>query len=247
MIHQDITEEAQRVIRSADEAGLKLRLLGGVAIRLRSPSAASHPELKRRYPDIDVVGLRAEGRALSRLFGELGYEPNQRFNALHGYKRMIFYGGERHVDVFLDAFEMCHKIDLRHRLLEGYPTLPLADLLITKLQIIEVNSKDVRDTLALLLDHVVGFEEQPDTIDVRYLARLTADDWGLFTTLSDNLAQVGEAAVEILGQKDGARVLARIEQILAAMNQEPKSLRWRLRARIGRRLEWYELPDEVTR
>lgn len=226
---------------------MKLRLLGGIAIWLCSPSAAAHPRLKRDYPDIDFVGLRAQSREISDLFELLGYEPNRRFNALHGYRRLIFYGPLGHVDLFLDRFEMCHTVDLRQRLLEGYLTLPVADLLVTKLQIVELNPKDLRDTLTLLLDHDVGLEESPDLIDLSYLSGLTGADWGLFTTLSDNLARTLEAVPEFLNEEEGQRVTARIRALLDAMEQSPKTVKWHLRAKVGRRVEWYELPEEVAR
>ena len=213
----------------------------------RSPSAATHPRLKRTYPDIDVVGLKAESRRLTQLFVEQGYQPDRRFNALHGYKRMIFHDSERHVDVFLDAFEMCHRIPLRDRLLPGYLALPLADLLMTKLQIVELNAKDLQDILVLLLDHEIDTTEHPDRIDASYLSRLTAADWGLFTTLSDNLARVAETASEFLSVEETERVTTRTHAIVEAMQQAAKTLKWRARASIGRRIEWYELPDEVAR
>jgi hypothetical protein len=178
----------------------------------------------------------------------LGYVPDQRFNALHGRTRMIFYNPDdgSHVDVFLDRFQMCHVLDLRQRLLEGYLSLTLADLLITKLQIVELNEKDMKDILAILLDHETG-SEAPDRLDLDYLAGLTGNDWGLYTTLNDNLVKAKEHLAEFLEENEVNLVVQRVEQILQKMQAAPKSLRWRARAKIGRRVEWFDLPDEVTR
>jgi len=248
MIEKDAKLEVERIIDAGEKAGVRLRVLGGLAIYLSCPSAATHPMLKRSYADIDLVGLEKDGSRLSRLFADLGYIPDQRFNALHGSTRMIFHNPEdgSHVDVFLDRFQMCHKLDLRQRLLPGYVTLPLIDLLITKLQIVELNEKDMKDVLALLLDHGAG-AEAAGQLDLEYLARLCGDDWGLYTTVSDNLLKSKEHLPDYLQGDEIILVESKLEEILQKLQQASKSLRWRARAKIGRRMEWYELPDEVNR
>ncbi|HOG46416.1 MAG TPA: hypothetical protein PLJ35_04920 [Anaerolineae bacterium] len=248
MVETDLKAEGRRVVERGEAAGVRLRLLGGVAIALISPRGASHAQLAREYADIDCVGLHRDARQISDLFAALGYEHDQRFNALHGYKRLIFYDEQgRHADIFLDRFEMCHTLDLKGRLLDGYLTLPAVDLLITKLQIVQLNDKDLRDILALLLDHEIEATEGSGKIDAAYLAGLTSADWGLHTTLSDNLARARDEWPNYLNEAEGQVVAARIEALLVAMERAPKTLAWRLRARIGRRVEWYELPDEVAR
>lgn len=248
MIEKDLILEVKRVIQQAETGGVRLRVLGGLAVYLYSPSADTHPALKRSYADMDLVGLGRQGRQISDLLVGLGYESNKRFNALHGETRLIFYDTEnnRQVDIFLDHFQMCHTLDLRQRLLDGYLSLPLADLLITKLQIRELNAKDLQDTLVLLLDHEPGTGECLEWIDLSYLGRLVRNDWGLFTTLSDNLERARQAAPEYLSTAEAALVQGRIDKILGEMQAAPKSVRWKMRARIGRRMEWYELPEEVN-
>jgi hypothetical protein len=248
MIEKDAKQEVERIIRAGEKASIRLRVLGGLAVYLTCPSAVTHARLKRSYADIDLVGLEKDGSHLGQLFTQLGYEPDQRFNALHGRTRMIFYNPDdgSHVDVFLDRFQMCHILDLRGRLLEGYSSLSLADLLITKLQIVEMNEKDMKDILAILLDHAIG-SEAPDRLDLDYFVRLTGNDWGLFTTLSDNLVRSKEHLAEFLQGNEVDLVDQRVDQILHTMQTAPKSLRWRARAKIGRRVEWYDLPDEVKR
>ena len=249
MIEKDLILEVKRVIQQAETGGVRLRVLGGLGVYLYSPSADTHLALKRSYADMDLVGLGRQGRQINDLFAALGYESNKRFNALHGETRLIFYDTEnnRQVDIFLDRFQMCHTLDLRQRLLDGYFSLPMADLLITKLQIRELNAKDLQDTLVLLLDHEPGTGECLEWIDLSYLGRLVRDDWGLFTTLSDNLERSRQASPEYLSTTEAALVQGRIDKILGEMQAVPKSARWKMRARIGRRMEWYELPEEVNR
>jgi hypothetical protein len=248
MIEKDARQEVERIISAGEKASIRLRVLGGLAVYLTCPSAVTHARLKRSYADIDLAGLEKDGPNLGQLFTHLGYVPYQRFNALHGRTRMIFYNPDdgSHVDVFLDRFQMCHILDLRERLLQGYFSLTLADLLITKLQIVEMNEKDMKDILAILLDHAIG-SEAPDRLDLDYLVRLTGNDWGLYTTLSDNLVRSKEHLAEFLQGNEVDLVEQRVDQILHAMQAAPKSLRWRARARIGRLVEWYDVPDEVKR
>jgi hypothetical protein len=248
MIEKDAKQEVERIIRAGETAGIRLRVLGGLAVYLTCPSAMTHARLKRSYADIDLMGLEKDGSHLGQLFTQLGYAPDQRFNALHGRTRMIFYNPDdgSHVDVFLDKFQMCHILDLRERLLEGYISLTLADLLITKIQIVEMNEKDIKDILAILLDHAIG-SEAPDRLDLDYFIRLTSNDWGLYTTLGDNLVKSKEHLLDYLQGKEVNLVEQRVDQILQTMQTAPKSFRWRARAKIGRRMEWYDLPDEVKR
>lgn len=248
MIEKDAKLEVERIIHAGENAGIRLRVLGGLAIYMTCPSAVIHPRLKRSYADIDLAGFEKEAPGLGQFFTQLGYVPDQRFNALHGRTRMIFYNPDdgSHVDVFLDRFQMCHVLDLRQRLLDGYLSLTLADLLITKLQIVELNEKDMKDILAILLDHETG-SEAPDRLDSDYLAGLTGNDWGLYTTLNDNLVKAKEHLAEFLEENEVNLVVQRVEQILQKMQSAPKSLRWRARAKIGRRVEWFDLPDEVKR
>jgi len=248
MIEKDAKKEAKRIIGSGEQSELRLRVLGGLAVYLTCPSAGSHTRLSRSYADIDLVGLGKDGPRLGAFFTGLGYTPDQRFNALHGLTRMLFHNPEdgSHVDVFLDRFQMCHTLDLRQRLLEGYLSLTLADLLVTKLQIVEMNEKDMKDCLAIFLDHGLG-SESPQAIDRGYLAALTGRDWGLFTTLGDNLAKVKQHMGDYLQSGEIGVVSGRVDELLQAMQAAPKTLAWRARAKIGRRLEWYDLPDEVRR
>jgi len=161
---------------------------------------------------------------------------------------MLFFDEEngRQLDVFVGGFRMCHRIPLGERLEIDPISIPLAELLLTKLQVIELNEKDVRDTLALFDGHPVG-DEDGDTLNGVRVARLCAADWGLWRTIVQNLGVCRDYAERLgLSDADRAAVAQRIDALLERMDAEPKSRAWRLRARIGDRKRWYELPEEVA-
>lgn len=242
-------DEAKRILAEADRRSVLLRLLGGTAILMRCPSAGNPPFERTRAPDIDLAGLRKENAGIKEVFEAVGYAPNQNFNALHGYKQLMFYGpdGDPKVDVFLDEFAMCHRLDLRPRLPRSNTTLPLADLLFTKLQVIQINEKDLKDIAALLLDHEVAKGEQDNAVDVAYLASMGAGDWGIYTTLTDNLAKTRAYVADLPLPADAAeKIVGRIDGIRGILDTAPKTVGWKLRAKIGRRVIWYDLPDEPT-
>jgi hypothetical protein len=220
-----------------------IRLIGGVGIRLKCPSA-SRPPLGRPYKDIDFVGRSGESLKLQDFHAGQGYTPNRRFNALNGHRRLLFddEAHTRQVDILLDTFEMCHRIDFRDRLDLDPETLPVADLLLTKLQVVEANEKDLLDCLALFADHAVT--AGPDGIDARYVARLCARGWGLYRTLKLNRDKVEEYAARLDAPVREA-VLSRLAELYETIEREPKGLAWRLRAKVGDRVKWYELPEEV--
>ena len=244
----DGRDEARRVIALANERGLVLRLLGGLAVALHSPSA-THRGLERSYPDLDFVSAERRGYRLEPAFAELGYEANRSFNLYNGDRRLLFFDDvhQRQVDVFLGVFTMCHTISVVGRLHVEPITLPLAELLLTKLQIVEMNEKDTRDVAALLLDHPLGAIDA-EAINVPRLEVLCSNDWGLWKTVNLSLDKVEKAAVG-LDLETGARdtIVTRVSQLRRALHVAPKTLRWRMRARVGERVKWYDLPEEVRR
>jgi hypothetical protein len=246
----NIREEAERILRAADARALTLRLLGGMAYKLLSPSSREGP-LSRPYPnDLDFAGYARESTALKALFQELGYLPNKRFNALHGRTRLQFIDEVhgRVFDIFLDVFRMCHSLSLKQRLKLFSPTIPPSDLLLTKLQIVRLNEKDVKDALALLKDLELGESDTQTTIDVNHISALCSKDWGLYKTVSTNLAKLADAADGFaLAEGEREKLKSKIRSILARLEAAPKGVRWRLRALLGERLPWYELPEAPVR
>jgi hypothetical protein len=245
VIHQDVVAEGERLLRRAADEGVPLRLLGGVAMRLRAPGELA-PAFRRAYADLDFVTTKkGAGAATSLLRGE-GYDPHVAFNALNGGERLLFFddGHERQVDVFVGAFSMCHKIPLEGRIEVDPVSIPLAELLLTKLQVVQLNEKDVRDVLGLLHDHPVG-REDGDVLNGARVAELCAADWGLWRTITQNLVAC-RAFADVYDVPDRRTLDERLETLLGLIEDEPKSRAWRMRARIGDRKRWYDLPEEVA-
>lgn len=246
LILADPEAEARRILAAAREQSVLVRLLGGLAVRLRCPSARNGP-LRRQPKDIDLVTIPGAEPRVEKLMVSLGYEPHRRFNGMNETRRMYLEpNGDRHIDLFLGEFRMCHTLPLAGRLQVNPDTVPLAELLLTKLQIVELNEKDVQDICAILLDHPV--RDGDDGINGQVLGHLCGADWGLFHTVCLNLDKVvalSEALPLTPAEKGSIRV--RCEQIRATLEAGPKTLRWRLRALVGTRLTWYELPEEVRR
>jgi hypothetical protein len=247
---EDGPAESQRLIEAGAERGVVLRLLGGVAVRLRCPHA-THRSLTRTYADLDFVTPKKQSRAVRDLLTTAGYVADRRFNALHGERRLLLNDEARgrQVDIFLSTFEMCQKLPLEKRLTQHPYTLSPADLLLTKLQIVQLNAKDLQDILALLLDFPpVAHSAHPgDELDVATIAELCARDWAWYTSVNDSLDQAATAAQGLLGADEVGTVVQRIATLKQQLADAPKSLQWRSRALVGRRMAWYELPEEVHR
>lgn len=246
-IQTDVVSEGERLAARAAEQELPLRLLGGVAIRLQARDKL--PAIfVRDYGDIDWVTARGTTRATQGFFEDSGYTPQVRFNALNGKERLMFYDdiNHRRIDVFVGTFRMSHEIPMDDRLQVSPVTIPLAELVMTKLQVAELNEKDVKDALTLFHGYPVG-EGDDSAINRVRIASLCASDWGLWRTLTTNLDTcLRRLEGYDLPVEDKARMAERLEQLADAIEREPKSRKWRLRARIGERKRWYELPEEVT-
>jgi hypothetical protein len=246
-----VEAEGRRLVEVAGESGLPVRLLGGVGVALHNHGPVP-PALERDYGDLDIV---VPAKATKRTIGvltEAGYVGNDRFNALHGAQRMLFYdtANKRQVDVFVGVFAMCHRLNLADRLHLHAQSLDAADLLLTKLQIHEVNRKDLVDAVRLVLTHDVvdigaAAGEFGDVLALDRLRAVTSGDWGWYTTVTDNVVPVRTAASELLDSTEAHLVESRIDRIDASLRTSPKSMRWKARSVVGRKAPWYELPEEV--
>ena len=237
-------QEGMRIADAARAADIALRLTGGVAVAMLCPSASA-PPLARDYADIDAVGPAKQANRMTDFLVSLGYEPDITFNTLHGASRLFFWDGvrERQLDVFLDRVEMCHKLDFSKRLFASAATISLADLLLMKLQVIETNEKDYLDILAILVDQ--AFTGDESGINLSYIASLTAADWGLWRTVTMVAERADHFARELHGFDQRTRVHDQIRRLLHELESSQKSRAWRLRARVGERKRWYQLPEEV--
>jgi len=248
LIEPDIFDETVRLVAAAQEQDVAMRLLGGIAIVMHV-GGLLHPAFKREIQDIDVATPKRGRRSVSEFLATQGYTPNKTFNAMHGASRLLFYDepNERQIDVFVGSSSMCHELPLEERLEVEPVTLPLAELLLTKLQIVKLNKKDAYDIYSLLLTHEVG-ESDSETINSARVTELCAADWGLYRTAQLNFERLRTAfEVPELTGAELQTILDRIRALEEAVERAPKSRKWKLRARVGDRVRWYEDPEEVEK
>jgi hypothetical protein len=246
--------EARRIVDAARDRGVVLRLYGGLAVR-----AHCHviDFCARDYSDVDLIGLHAQQAAIRRLFHDLGFDENLHFTQASRGRQLQFvrpcaHGDEDgrahdddHVDVSLDTFKMDHEIDFSARLeLDDY-TIAVGDQLLTKLQIYRQDEKDARDVLTLLKDLKLADDDAPGTIGLARIAALCADDWGLYHDVRRNLDRA-EALLPgyALADDEERRVRDGLARVRRAIDDAPKSRRWRWRAKVGERLPWHNDVEE---
>jgi hypothetical protein len=246
---QTFESEADRIMETAEKAGVTLRLLGALAFRRRCPKYGRlQDELGRAYTDIDFAGYGREVDAIRSTLSGLGYGEDAGLYVESEGSRLVFENRETglHVDVFLDKLEFSHTIWWKGRLDVDQATIPMAELVLEKMQIAKVNEKDLIDTIMLLLEHPLG-EVDGDTINVRVMAELCAKDWGLWRTTTMNLHKVTQMAetYQELTAEEKDRVRDQVDAIRQRLDGEPKSRKWRWRARVGDRKKWYRDVGEL--
>ncbi|MBI3286643.1 MAG: hypothetical protein HYZ68_01210 [Chloroflexi bacterium] len=244
-----LLQEAQQVLSRAQQEGIVLRVMGGPAVWMRCPRAA-HLTIPPETRDLDLVGYNHQNKRVHNLFQGLGYQPNKRFNAMAGTRadfRERFTHPQKQIliDVFHDSFSMCHRLSLVGRLELDRLTIPLADLLLTKLQVVEMNEKELREVFALLCDHELGDKADPEQIDGGYITRVCSDDWGWYRTVTLNIERCISFANDFLSPDEHRTFLPRILHLYQLIEAAPKSMRWQLRARIGEATRWYQVPEEI--
>jgi hypothetical protein len=239
----DPIAEARRIIELGEADGLVLRALGGVAICLQAPDG--HPRLPRQAKDIDLAAAKGASKRAAKLMVQAGYAADEMFNALRGSRRLLFAdpANGRHLDVFIGEFSMCHDIPMTARLGREPLTVPREELLLSKLQIVELTANDQADIYNLLFHNEVGDEQ--GGISASFIAELCAGDWGLWRTCQLNiergLSGLGDSELE---PGESAVVAGRLERLRERIDAEPKSMKWRIRDRVGDRVKWYAEPEE---
>ncbi|MCL4300607.1 MAG: hypothetical protein KJ077_33025 [Anaerolineae bacterium] len=241
--------EVKRITEAARQGGLMLRLLGSLAFQVHCPQYGFlQAKLGRAYTDIDFAGYAKQAKPISQMLTGLGYTEDREIFVLTEGSRAIFENPANgiHVDVFYEKLDFCHVIRWNGRLEADWPTIPMAEMLLEKMQIVKINEKDLIDTIMLFLEHPLG-DTDAETINMAQVARLCAADWGLWRTTTMNLQKVRQIAETYpqLSSTDKATVARQVETALARLEAEPKPLAWKLRARVGDRIKWYKDVDEV--
>jgi hypothetical protein len=227
---------AKRLIDGGNDRGLALRALGGVGVAFQCPTAM-HPPLARAWKDLDFIAFSGQRRELEDYLDSCGLHGDKEFNALHGRQRLNYVHEEQgyDVDIFIDRLVMCHTLDLSDRLSRHELTLDPADLLLTKLQVVETNERDYLDISAILCDH---------DVDLERIVGLLSREWCWWRTATQVLERTADYARALADFPDRERMLESLKALQDAIESAPKSLGWRMRARIGDRVRWYELPEE---
>jgi hypothetical protein len=265
--HEMMMAEARRIIGSGNERGVILRLTGGLAVR---HYAIDLEFAERDYSDIDLIGLKRQAGDIHDVFDGLGYRENLHVAMSTGNSQRQYFKPQRtleshahmtkrahaaplvsavppsdHVDVFLDAMRMDHQIDFRDRLQINTYAIDPADLFLSKLQIVNLNEKDVHDVITLCKDVYVDFQPHPGVLDLEHVAETCASDWGLYIDVMSNIDTVMERVDDYdLSPRQASRVQRTLELAQDMMTEHSKGLRWRLRSRIGKRLKWYNEVEE---
>ncbi len=241
-------EEATRICTAATDERITVRLAGGLAIQYLTPD---FPPRGGDRQDLDLATQSSDRKPLTRFLTERGYVGDKTFNALYGHKQLYFQSAEtgRSLDVLVDRLHMCHTVEFKDRLGRMPVTLDLSDLLLTKLQIVELNEKDAQDVLYLCSAYPVLEGDEPGTIGLSRIRPLVGTDWGWWRTITLNLDRIialasgdGQRLVPAGGQHDPVEQLGVLSE---AVEAAPKSLRWKARARVGERVRWYEMPEET--
>jgi hypothetical protein len=211
---------------------------------MQAPSET--PVQPRRIGDIDFAIRQGGWRAMADFLKSSGYAGDDMFNALNGARRLLFFdvANNRKLDVFVGEFEMCHSIPIAGRLEKDPMTIPLAELLLTKLQIVQLTERDLRDIYSIAYHHQISTGDGSE-IEGDFIADLCARDWGLWRTCTSTIEQCLSRLPEYgLPTEVSDVIAARLSALLKEIERAPKSSRWKLRSRVGDRVRWYAEPEE---
>ncbi len=245
----EFIEEAKKIIDRTAARGAPLRLIGALAFHLHCPAYNHiHEKWGRIFTDTDFVAKSEHRDLIIEAYAELGYKDNEMITTLYGSDRLVFDNPKTgmHSDIFFDKLDYCHVLPLRDRLDVDELTIPLAELFLEKMQIVQINEKDIVDTLMLLAEHAIGNADN-EVINAPVIAGLLAAEWGFWRTVTGNmekLLQVNEKT-ELFNKDERALIKGRVAQIAKYIEDEPKPFSWKMRNRIGDKVKWYKEVDEL--
>ena len=240
IVPSEALSAATQIINRGEREGVRLRLLGGLAFKALCRSA-QEPGFLRENKDIDLMGRREDTKRIMQIMETLGYRPRVIFNKLNLGKRLIYHDTRngRRVDIFLDEFEMCHKFKFKQTLVAHPLTLSITDLVITKLQVVEMTEKEFKDLAAAFNDYEVTADERG--INGERIVELCSRDWGVYRTFTGSLVRLRGSVGSLNGSSE--KIASEIDELLRKIEDSPKTLSWKLRAKIGESVRWYELPE----
>jgi hypothetical protein len=252
-LHLEFVDEALELVSAAEAKGIRLRILGSVAYRLQCPDYLHlFEETKRALTDVDFGAEKKQNKAIRDFLISRGYVPDEGIymaseGARHAY---LHEKTQLNVDVFADELNFCHRIPFKGRLEIDSPTICTTDLLLEKMQIVEINLKDFKDTIVLMLAHPLSHQQAGHkSIDTAYIVDLMRQDWGFYYTFTTNLRRTLDYLTEFpsLRPEEADLIRARITELLRQIEDAPKTLGWKVRAAIGTRKRWYQEVSEKGR
>ena len=245
-LNLEFVDEGLRLVREAEERKIKLRILGSAAYRIQCPENLNlFDNMNRVLTDVDFAGLKSQNQKIRDFLIEQGYIPDEGvYVASEGSRHIYVHPKSKlNVDVFADELYFCHRIPFKDRLDIDPLTISTTDLLLEKMQIVEINLKDYKDTLVLMLEHPLGSSSDSNKhIDVRYICNMMAQDWGFYHTFTTNLKRVPDYIAEfptITGEQ-GNIIRSRVNDLMGRLEDAPKSMKWKIRSKVGTRTIWYQ-------
>ncbi|MDK2464744.1 MAG: hypothetical protein QI223_08245 [Candidatus Korarchaeota archaeon] len=265
---EKFVQECVDIIKRAQDRGIVIRILGAMAVYIHTQDNPRAREIHQTrfgagapmFTDLDVMAYKKQKKKIKEFFEkELRFLPDKMINALFGDRRLIYYHpeGKYHVDVFFDKLEFSHDVPFGKKPGEGrlelsFPAISPTDVVLEKLQIHEINPKDLVDLVVLFLTHEIADEEGEGKINGKYIAQLLADDWGFWYDAANNLNLVKKYADQMVGEgrlkpEERDLVNQKVDQLLEKIEAEPKSKKWQKRAKTGTKKKWWRDVEEVVR
>ena len=262
---QLMLDDARRIVEEAAQRGIHLKLLGAIAIRLNASKYADlflrldRLKSENKFTDIDLAAYGKQRIQVRRLLQELGFEVNQQSLLMHGNSRMIFEHAQKgySLDVFFDKLQFSHDVQFGRRPDEGRLglsplTLPPADLVLEKLQIHEINEKDLKDLVLLFAANTIGNSEDENVINGKHIASILSSDWEFWYEAKLNLEKLLKFLRSYVNEKlidAGVETIvrSRVEELTRLIDEEPKSKDWQKRSKAGPEKKWWRDVEERSR
>lgn len=251
-LNLEFVDEALTLVREAEAQGIRLRILGSIAYRLQCPNHLHlFQDMKRVLTDVDFGAEKSQNRQIRAFLMGRGYRPDEGvYMASEGARHIYLHEKTQlNVDVFADELDFCHKVPFKGRLHLDTPTICNTDLLLEKMQIVEINLKDFKDTIVLMLEHPLSDERPgPKAIDTDYIVEMMRKDWGFYYTFTTNMKRVPDYLAEFpsIGASDADLIRSRIAALVQKIEDAPKTMGWKMRAAIGTRRKWYQEVSEKS-
>jgi hypothetical protein len=267
MDEDSFVKECVELVKKAEEKGIIMRIMGALAVYIHSSSNERCKELHKTrfgegipmFTDLDLMAYSKQMNDIKKFFESLGYIPDRMINVVFAGKRMIFYHpqGKYHIDIFFNKLEFSHDVPFgdspeKGRLKLSFPAITPTDVVLEKLQIHFINRKDIIDLIVMFLSHELSQQDDKGVINKKYIAQLLANDWGFWYDAKENLKKVKEIANYLvknnsIKEEEEEIIAKRVEELIKAIDDEPKTKNWEKRAKKGTKEKWYKDVEEIVR